>query len=282
MTQTDIRAIHAIGSVEGRAGDIQRRRWFKMLARAGLGARAVIYFLIAYLTADIARHGQSPAPADSNGAFHELAREPAGPAVLFVVAIGLFGYALWRLVSAAALADHRSHGSVKRFGLAASGVLYLGLCAQAVALAVSSKTTGGASSNPTPMAATVLRWPGGPLFVGLCAAGLVGGALALLIWGWVHDYARVLDRSLMGRRTYGIARVTGIIGDTVRALLIGLIGVYLMTSAVTDNPTKVKALDQALEALAHKPYGVWLLSIAAAGLVSFGVYSALEARYRRL
>ena len=79
-----------------------------------------------------------------------------------------------------------------------------------------------------------------------------------------------------------IARATGIIGDTVRGLLIVLIGVYLVASAVTDNPKKVKGLDQALQALAHKPFGVWLLSVAAAGLFSFGLYSAVEARYRRL
>ena len=124
--------------------------------------------------------------------------------------------------------------------------------------------------------------PGGPLYVGLCAAGIVGGGLALLIWGWAHDYAQILDRSLMTRRMYGIARATGIIGDTVRGLLIVLIGVYLVASAVTDNPKKVKGLDQALQALAHKPFGVWLLSVAAAGLFSFGLYSAVEARYRRL
>jgi hypothetical protein len=120
------------------------------------------------------------------------------------------------------------------------------------------------------------------VYVGLCAAGFVGGGLALLLWGWAHDYARTLETSRMTRRMFDAARVTGIVGDTVRGLLIGLIGVYLLTSAVTDNPRKVKGLDQALQALAHKPFGVWLLSLAAAGLFSFGLFSAFEARYRRI
>jgi hypothetical protein len=91
-----------------------------------------------------------------------------------------------------------------------------------------------------------------------------------------------LDRDVVARRTYGIARATGIIGDVVRGLLIGLVGVYLMASVITDNPSKVKGLDQALQALAHKPFGVWLLSVVSAGLFSFALYSTFEARYRRL
>jgi hypothetical protein len=247
-----------------------------------LGTRSLIYLLIAYLTTDIALHGGSPAPADSDGALSEIAREPAGPAILFIVAIGLAGYALWRLVSAVATADFREHAWAKRLGLAACGATYLGLCVQALTLAGGSGHTSSASSNPSPLVASVLRWPGGALYIGLCAAGFIGGGAALLLWGCAHDYARILERNSMSPRTYGTARVTGIIGDSVRGLLIGLVGVYLLTSAVTDDPGKVKGLDQALWALAHKSAGVWMLSVAAAGLFSFALYSAFEARYRRI
>lgn len=75
--------------------------------------------LIAYLTVDIALHGGSPAPADSNGALNEVGREPAGPAILFIIAIGLMGYALWRLVSAVPATDLKDHAWAKRLGLAA-------------------------------------------------------------------------------------------------------------------------------------------------------------------
>jgi len=159
VAQTEVRAQRATADVERRADDVEGRPWFKVLARAGLGARSVIYLLIAYLTADIALHGASPAPADSNGALNEVGREPAGPAILFLVAIGLMGYALWRLVSAVAAADLGEHALAKRLGLGACGAVYLGLCAQAVALAVGSGDTNSASSNPSPspIAASVRR-----------------------------------------------------------------------------------------------------------------------------
>ena len=86
----------------------------------------------------------------------------------------------------------------------------------------------------------------------------------------------------MSPRVFNVARATGIVGDSVRGLLIGLIGLYLVASAVTDNPSKVKGLDQVLQALAHKSFGVWLLGVVAAGLFSFALSSAFEARYRRI
>jgi hypothetical protein len=282
VAQAESRAEQVVGDVERDMDRVEQRRWFRGLARAGLGARAVLYFVVTYLTADIAVQGRSPAPADTTGALNEVSRQPTGPAILFIIAVGLMGYALWRGVSAIAAADLHEHARTKRFGLAVNGLVYLGLCGQAVALAVGSRAAKSSSSNPGPIAATVLRWPGGSVYMGICAAGFIAGGLALLLWGWAHDYSHVLDRSRMSTRLYGIARAAGIIGDTIRGLLIGLIGAYLMASAVTDNPDKVKGIDQALQALAHKPLAVWLLSVAAIGLFSFGLSSVFEARYRRL
>jgi hypothetical protein len=282
MIHTEITTQRVVSEAEGHAERIEHRTWFRILARVGLVARSIIYILIAYLTADIALHGASPVPADSTGALKQIALEPAGPAILLIVAVGLVGYALWRLVSAMVAADLHGHAWAKRVGRAASGIVYLGLCGQAVSVAIGSGQTHSVSTDPAPVAATVLRWPGGPLFLGFVAVALLGGGSALLIWGWLHDYARTLDRNAMTHRLYGIVRTAGIIGDTTRGLLIGLIGIYFMTSAVSDNPEKVKGLDQALQALAHKPFGMWLLGLASAGIFSFGLYSAFEARYRRI
>ena len=41
-----------------------------------------------------------------------------------------------------------------------------------------------------------------------------------------------------------------------------------------------KGVDSALRALAHTPLGPWLLVVVALGLVTFGVYSWCEARWR--
>lgn len=262
-----------------------RGRWFERLARAGLAARAVIYLLLTYLCADIALHGSSPAPADGSGALSEVARQPGGPVLLGILFVGLLGYALWRIISALTLEDHSKHAWSKRLGLAASGAVYLFLSAQAILLATasgSSGSSGGSSSNPAPIAATVLGWPAGPVLLGLVAAGMLIGGVVFAVWGAVHDYEEVLRREQMSARTFSVARATGIAGDAVRGALVTVLGAYLMAAAVANDPSKVKGVDQALQSAAQASYAELVLGLAAFGLFCFAVYSGLEARFRRV
>jgi hypothetical protein len=86
----------------------------------------------------------------------------------------------------------------------------------------------------------------------------------------------------MSRATRQTARATQIFGDVTRGILIAVIGVYVLVSAVTDNPDRAKSLSQALESVAHRSYGGWLISLAALGLFSFAVSSIFEALYRKV
>jgi hypothetical protein len=81
------------------------------------------------------------------------------------------------------------------------------------------------------------------------------------------------------RRTIeGIATL----GHVARMVVFSLVGALLIEAAVDYDPSKPVGLDGALGKLAHSPYGPYLLGIVAAGLVSFGLYSFTDARYRRI
>jgi hypothetical protein len=56
--------------------------------------------------------------------------------------------------------------------------------------------------------------------------------------------------------------------------------VFLIIAAQDANPRQAKGIDSALRALAHTPLGPWLLVVIALGLVTFGVYSWCEAKWR--
>src|SRR5881275_2908927 len=78
----------------------QGRRVVDRLARLGLGARGVVYLLVAWIAIRIAllHSGQE---ADRQGAMQQIAHNTPGKIVLLVMAVGFFGYAAWRLVQAA-------------------------------------------------------------------------------------------------------------------------------------------------------------------------------------
>lgn len=61
-----------------------------------------------------------------------------------------------------------------------------------------------------------------------------------------------------------------------------MVGLFLIVADVQRNPHQAKGLDSALKTLVHQPLGPVLLDIVALGLVAYGIYSFVEARYRRL
>jgi len=61
-----------------------------------------------------------------------------------------------------------------------------------------------------------------------------------------------------------------------------LVGSFLVQTAVSYDPAKAKGLDEALKSLADRPFGPYLLGVVAVGLMLFGLWSFLEARYREV
>ena len=105
-----------------------------MLARAGFVARALMYGIIGLLALDLALgHGrQDHEPA---GRAPHVEHQPFGHLLLALVAVGLGGYSLWRLLRAAL--GHGPEGAdsgIERLGALGSGVVYGVFCAIAVQL----------------------------------------------------------------------------------------------------------------------------------------------------
>lgn len=74
-------------------------------------------------------------------------------------------------------------------------------------------------------------------------------------------------------------RQIGRIGIGARGLVFALIGAFLVQAALQRDANQARGLDGALAALAQWPGGPWLLTFAALGLIVFGLYSILCARW---
>jgi hypothetical protein len=79
---------------------------------SGLVAKGVPYALVAILAANVALGGREESP-DRHGALRAIAEQPFGKWLLTLIAIGLVGYALWRLTQAILDRDHEG-GDAKR------------------------------------------------------------------------------------------------------------------------------------------------------------------------
>jgi uncharacterized membrane protein YidH (DUF202 family) len=259
---------------------VAQSRGFEWWARAGFVARGLIYAIIGILAIKLAL-GAGGKTTNQQGALRTIAHQPFGKALLILVAIGLAGYALWRLIHA--LLGHGPEDSdtnVDRVAALGSGIVYAGLCAIAVEILLGSG--GNSSGNAQKTTAGVFGWPAGTWLVGIAGAVLFGVGLYQGYRGLSKDFLKDSKTEQMRARVRNWVEWIGTFGHLARMVVFGLVGVFLIKAAIDYNPNKAVGLDGALAKIAHASYGPFLLGIVATGLIAFGLYSLSDARYRRI
>jgi len=246
-------------------------------------ARGLIYGIIGILAIKLAI-GVGGKTTNQQGALRTIAHQPFGKILMILVAIGLGGYALWRLIHAAiGHGPESSDSTFERIAALGSGVVYAGMCVLAVEfLRGGSAAATSGSSTPPKAAAGVLGWPAGVWLVGGAGVVMAGIALYQGYRGLSKDF---LDDSKTEQMTPGVRRLIerlGVVGHLARMVVFGLIGIFLVKAAVDYNPNDAVGVDGALAKLIHHSYGHLLLGIVAAGLIAFALYSLSDARYRRV
>jgi hypothetical protein len=240
----------------------------------------LIYGIVGVLAVQLAA-GVGGAAASQQGAMKAIAAQPFGRVLLIVVAIGLGGYGMWRLIHA--LLGHgpeRSDTGFERVAALGSGIVYAGLCVVAVEIALGAGSSGSAGAQKT--TAGVFGWPAGTWLVGIAGAALIGIGLYQGYRGVSRDFLEDSKTEQMSATVKQWIKWIGTIGHLARMVVFGLIGTFLIKAAVDYNSNAAVGLDGALARLAHQPYGPLLLGLVAAGLVAFGLYSLSDARYRRI
>jgi hypothetical protein len=255
-------------------------RWMDWWARFGIGARGVVYGLIGLLALQLA-FGNRGKEADQKGAFQTLAQQPGGKLLLWAVAVGLFGYALWQATEA--IWGYRAQTGRKRLmkrvesGAKAVGYVLIGVLAVKIVTGLGKASAGGETAT-----AKVLAMSGGQFLVGLAGVITIGVG-AVQVWrGIKADFTKYLNLGGLSRRARSALVRLGKVGYVARGIVFALVGVLVVAAAVTFDPSKARGFDAALRSLAAQPYGQWLLTAIALGLLCFGAYCFADARYRRI
>jgi hypothetical protein len=253
---------------------------FEILSRAGFLARGLVYAIIGVLAFDLAT-GHGGKITNQQGAFRTVEHQPFGHFLLALLAIGLGGYALWRLFRAAL--GHGPEGAdsgLERIGALGSGLVYAALCAIAVELLTGSGSSGSGNAKQT--ASGVFSWPAGRWIVLVAGLVMLGVAGYQFMRGVARKFLDDDKTEKMGPAMKTWITWAGTVGHVARAVVFGLVGAFLVRAAIDYKANEAIGLDGALAKLYDRPYGPWLLGAVAAGLVAFGIFSITEARYRRI
>lgn len=248
------------------------------LARLGYASKALVYAIIGTL-AIAAATNQGGRVTDTSGALRVVLSQPYGRILLLVLAVGLCGYALWRLLDA--VSDPDRHGTgfkglVTRIGNILRGSIYGALGIEAFRLFQGVAASGGDETKA--WTSRIMGVPFGDWLIGLVGLTVMvyganevwrsfkGKDDPLVNWGGVSHSVRQICR-------FGVG---------ARGVIITTLGFFLLRAGWRHDPGEAAGTRESLVELVGVVEGRWLLGLMAAGLLAYALDQAVHARYRRI
>lgn len=264
------------------AKQVTRSEWVGQWTRLGYIARGVLYALIGLLAVQMALT-QGGTVTDQNGVIRMLSEMPYGNVILIVLAIGLAGYAAWGIIRAVFDPLKRGDdapGLIERASYISSAASYGAFAL--VALYFAAGWGIHEAGKPQSITAQLLTKPFGQWLVALFGVFWVLAALGQFYTAYKATFMRDLKFGKMGGDERDWAMGLGRFGYAARGVVFAIIGWFLIQAALTFDPNKAKGLDGALLELVKQPYGMILMALVALGVLAFGLYSILCARWMRI
>jgi len=249
---------------------VDKSEKFNWLVRVGYFSRAILYSVLGL----VALTSVSKISEGTNGIFKAIEEFPLGTPILWLMVLGLVAYALFRFCSP--LFDIENEGSDakgwgKRIGHAGSGIGHLVLAYSAFKFA--SSGSGGSGGGAQEAASGVLGFELGGIVL-----GILGIAFFLAAFS---QGKKGLSGSFMNRISSSapdFTRLAGGIGYAARAVVYAVIGWSLFKAGfLSGGGEQVKTLGDAVASLAGEGF---LFQLVAIGLLIFGLFSLILARYR--
>lgn len=248
----------------------------------GFAAKGIVYGIVGIIAVAVAIEGRSQDTAGLSGALRGLADSGPGTALLVALAIGLACYALYRLIEVfvGSETEHGDSDKLERVASVVRFVIYTGLCVSAIRILADAG--GSSGQTPSQTTSTVFDLPAGVVLVFIAGLIVIGVGAYQAYKGFSQSFEDDLETSRMEPPARRAATILGVAGHAARAVVLALIGGFLIKAALEHDSKEALGLDGALQEIARQDYGTVLLFVVAAGLLLFGAYTLLESRYRRL
>jgi Domain of Unknown Function (DUF1206) len=271
-----------VGEAKQQTAKVARSPWTRGFVRWGIVSKGVLYVLVGAIAVDVSVAGGERVQ-DRGGALTALADTWSGKLLVGAVAAGLLGYAGWRLMEAVLgrTIEGDEHAAWwKRLGYAARALWYIGLFAVAASVLAGADESG--EKEEERVTARILEWPAGRWLVAAVGLGILGAGVFNLWRGFTGRFRKRLKLRKLGEVEERVFTAFGVLGHLARGLVFGLIGFFLVRAAYRYDPDEAIGLDGALAKVLRQDYGDTLLGFVAAGLLAYGLYCFVEARYREI
>jgi hypothetical protein len=253
--------------------------WLDHVARVGLVAFGLVHLVVGWLAVQLA-FGDREGSTSTSGAIHELAQQPFGGVLVWLVAVGMYLLAAWQAIEA--LLGHRDRDGVdlvrKRLTSAGKAVVYAVIATSALKVAIGEGSQGSEKATDS-TTAKLMDLPAGQILVGLVGVGILVVGGALIYKGLSDKFLKDID--VKGKRGAAGSAYTwlGRVGYTAKGAAVAVVGMLFVYAAITHEADESGGLDQALTEVLDQPFGPALLTAVGAGIVCFGIFCFAWARH---
>lgn len=249
-------------------------------ARWGFAARGTVHTVTGALGLAAALDMRGERPIDGHGALARILAQPwLGSIALGLIAIGLVGHGVWRLVES--FTDRRSPPgwrALYRVAAVVSAITHGALAFVALRLLLRGRVESG-EQVAEETTAELLVLPMGPWLVAALGLITLGVGLTLACRGVCAPLTRDLETTgAADARAASLARY----GHLAQGLVLAIVGGFFVRAAWYGRSSDATSAKGAFELLESQPLGPWLLGIVAAGICAFGLFGLVEAIFRRL
>jgi hypothetical protein len=260
------------------AASAEGSRLLHALARVGFVVLGVVHAIIGVLAFAITRDPDD-AEVDQTGALLAIARTPIGGVLLWVIAIGLLALCAWEVLETILVPGRdRPRRWARRIPEFAKAVAYAVVGVLALVFALGGRPS--AAESGYDLSATLIAVPGGGWVLIAAGLGTLAVGVGFVVAGVLRRFREYLR---MPTGAWGAAvTLVGVAGYVGKGIALGVVGVLVVIGAAMADPRAASGLDGALTELVTKPSGELLVWISGAGLILYGLFCLLRARYARL
>jgi small-conductance mechanosensitive channel len=248
------------------------------IAQAGLVAKGFVYILLGLLAfmAAFELGGKGNDSATKAGALQLTQELPAGKFLLIAIALGLFCYCAWRIMEA--IREKGKGAWKKKIIYLLSGLAYLAFAISAL------RIVGGDNSNSNQnreIASELMSKPFGQVLVGL--GGLIFAIVGAyqIYYGLSEKYRKHVQQLSLHSTQSRLLQRSGKVGYISRGVVWLVIAFLFFRAAVHARASEAGSTGEAFQFIESSPYGSALLGVLGLGVIAYGIFSFVRARYER-
>ncbi|QYJ67842.1 DUF1206 domain-containing protein [Flavobacterium litorale] len=256
-----------------------------IVGRIGLITKGIVYCLLGAIAfmATFNINGQSVNNASKKGVLDFLDKQTGGQILLAVLALGLVCYSIWRFIEfVRTLKDSGKEDKkdkVKSVRYLFSGISYGLLAVSVIKRVLNSASSSG--NKKQDVVRTIMQEPAGQWLIGVVALGFVAVGIYQIYYGYSEKFKKHVDETVTGK-SQDVVLVAGKVGYMARGVVWLLLAWLLGKAAMSANASQAGGTSEALSSISDAPYGVYLLAAIGLGLVCYGVFSFVRAKYEDL